>query len=285
MKRVEATGREQGRLQELATSATVEVPARFVEVCVGRGRVDDGLVRCRAGGVRVSGESIAEAFARLAVELHDVDGLEETVEAVVEFACQAVECDAAAAALIGADGDAEVLAMTDPKLSDLFRLQLESGEGPVLTAVRTGAVVSIPQVEAETRWSPVWRKQIAALGIQSALHLPLLVSGRHGAVLSLYREEPGGFDEADVAVAHILARHATVAIGTALRDENLSRAVDARKLVGQAMGILMERYGLDGDRAFEVLKRYSQNNNRKLRDVAQELIDTRRLPGSRGLDN
>ena len=58
----------------------------------------------------------------------------------------------------------------------------------------------------------------------------------------------------------------------------MAQAVDARKLVGQAMGILMERYDLDSDRAFEVLKRYSQDNNRKLRDVAQELIDTRKLP-------
>jgi AmiR/NasT family two-component response regulator len=54
--------------------------------------------------------------------------------------------------------------------------------------------------------------------------------------------------------------------------------VDARKLVGQAMGILMERYDLDADRAFKVLQRYSQSTNTKLRDVAQQLIDTRRLP-------
>ena len=58
----------------------------------------------------------------------------------------------------------------------------------------------------------------------------------------------------------------------------MAQAVDARRLVGQAMGILMERYDLDSDRAFEVLKRYSQDNNRKLRDVALELIDTRKLP-------
>lgn len=56
------------------------------------------------------------------------------------------------------------------------------------------------------------------------------------------------------------------------------QAVDARKLVGQAMGILMERFDLDGDRAFQVLRRFSQDNNRKLRDVAQELINTRKLP-------
>jgi AmiR/NasT family two-component response regulator len=60
--------------------------------------------------------------------------------------------------------------------------------------------------------------------------------------------------------------------------ENLAAAVDARKLVGQAMGILMERFDLDGDRAFAILKRYSQDTNTKLRDVAQTLIDSRKLP-------
>jgi AmiR/NasT family two-component response regulator len=58
----------------------------------------------------------------------------------------------------------------------------------------------------------------------------------------------------------------------------MAEAVDARKLVGQAMGILMERFDLDADRAFAVLQRYSQNGNVKLRDVAQQLIDTRKLP-------
>jgi AmiR/NasT family two-component response regulator len=58
----------------------------------------------------------------------------------------------------------------------------------------------------------------------------------------------------------------------------MTQAVDARKLVGQAMGILMERYDVDADRAFEVLKRYSQDTNTKLRDVAQQLIDTGKLP-------
>jgi AmiR/NasT family two-component response regulator len=64
-----------------------------------------------------------------------------------------------------------------------------------------------------------------------------------------------------------------------LGDTTLAQAIDARKLIGQAMGILMERFDLDGNRAFEVLRRYSQDTNTKLRDVAQQLVDTRTLPG------
>jgi AmiR/NasT family two-component response regulator len=97
-------------------------------------------------------------------------------------------------------------------------------------------------------------------------------------VLGLYSPQPDAFDTDDEAIAHILARHASVALATARHEQTMSAAVDARKLVGQAMGILMERYAVDGDRAFAILKRYSQDTNTKLRDVAQQLIDTRRLP-------
>jgi signal transduction protein with GAF and PtsI domain len=129
----------------------------------------------------------------------------------------------------------------------------------------------------DPRW-PRWAEMITSLGIRDVLQVPLMVAGRAAGVLSLYNTEPGRFSDDDEAVAHILARHASVAVATARHEENLAQAVDARKLVGQAMGILMERYDLDSERAFEVLRRYSQDGNVKLRDVAQQLIDTRILP-------
>ena len=82
----------------------------------------------------------------------------------------------------------------------------------------------------------------------------------------------------DEAIARILARHVSVALLTARHEESLALAVDARKLVGQAMGILMERHNIDSDAAFAVLRRYSQDTNIKLRDVAQQVIETRKLP-------
>jgi GAF domain-containing protein len=220
----------------------------------------------------------AAEFAQLAMELHDVDGVDETVEAVVHFAVQALQCTAAGVALVTGRGRPEALTSTDPRVAELHRLQIEADEGPMIAAIRPPCPVVIGDVETETRWSADWIAQARAAGIRSAAHLPLLVEGRAAAVLSLYGDGPDGFGADDLAVAHILARHASVAIATARQEETLAQAIDARKLVGQAMGILMERYDLDPDRAFEVLKRYSQQHNRKLRDVAQELIDTRQLP-------
>lgn len=226
----------------------------------------------------MSFDPLAETFGRLATELFDLDGVEETVDAVVQFARQAVRCKHATVVLITHGRRPEVVALTDPGLADLYQLQIAAGAGPLLTTIEHEEVLLITDVATETRWPAQWVELVTGAGIRSALHVPLMLAGRAQAVLSLYDEQPDSFDDDDIAVAHILARHASVAIASARHEASMAQAVDARKLVGQAMGILMERYDLDSTRAFEVLKRYSQHNNRKLRDVAQELIDTRRLP-------
>jgi GAF domain-containing protein len=223
-------------------------------------------------------QSSAETFGKLALDLHDLEGVEETVEAVVQFARQAVRCKHASVVLVVQGRRLELMALTDPKLADLYQQQLEAGSGPLLTAIEQKDVLLIPDTAAETRWSRRWTEEVTSAGIRSAMHLPLMAAGQAQAVLSLYSDQLDAFDDDDVAIAHILARHASVAIASARHDVSMAQAIDARKLVGQAMGILMERYDLDGDRAFEVLKRYSQDTNRKLRDVAQELVDTRKLP-------
>ena len=223
-------------------------------------------------------QSSAETFGQFALDLHDLEGVEETVEAVVQFARQAVRCKHASVVLVAQKRRLELMALTDPKLADLYQQQIEAGTGPLLTAIDQENVLVIPDTAAETRWSPSWVEEVTSAGIRSAMHVPLMLAGHAQAVLSLYSDQPGAFETDDVAIAHILAQHASVAIASARHDASMAQAIDARRLVGQAMGILMERYDLDGDRAFEVLKRYSQDSNRKLRDVAQELVDTRKLP-------
>lgn len=219
----------------------------------------------------------ADAFARLAVELHDADGFDETVETVVQFALHAVNCTFAGVALAAPGGGAEVGAVTDPVVEAIYTAQINAGNGPMLTALTSGATLYIPDVGEEGRW-PDWQSQVAAAKIRSVLHVPMKAGDQIIGVLSLYTVRPDGFSTDDEAIAHILARHASVAVATARQEETLARAVDARKLVGQAMGILMERFDLDSDQAFAVLRRYSQDTNTKLRDVAAHLIETRKLP-------
>lgn len=224
----------------------------------------------------------ADAFARLAVELHDTDGVDETVEAVVEFAVQALSCRYAGVVLNGRGRKLSIAAVTAPVICELYQLQLDAAEGPLVTCLEDRAPVWVDDVATDDRWSTEWTKLANSIGVRSVLHLPLGSAGQPVGVLSFFSEQRGGFGPDDLAVGHILARHASIAVANARSEETMAQAVDARKLVGQAMGILMERFDLDGDRAFEVLRRYSQDSNTKLRDVAQELIDTRKLPRADG---
>jgi GAF domain-containing protein len=222
----------------------------------------------------------ADTFARLAIELHDAAGVEDTIDAVVQFALQALSCTYAGVALYTRGSQAEIAAVTDPVVADVYELQISTDNGPLVTALRDRTSVLIRDTTADDRW-PEWAAKVAALGVRTVLDVPLATGDatrQTVGVLGLYSPLPHAFTEDDEAIAHILARHASVAVASARHEETMAQAVDARKLVGQAMGILMERFDVDADRAFAILKRYSQDTNTKLRDVAQHLIDTRKLP-------
>ncbi|MFT2753445.1 ANTAR domain-containing protein [Clavibacter sp. Sh2088] len=99
-----------------------------------------------------------------------------------------------------------------------------------------------------------------------------------GAV-ALHRAS-GPLDADDRTVAEEVALHARVALAAWDATEELERGLAARTLIGQAQGILMERFSLDADRAFQVLRRYSQDGNVKLAEVARRVVQTGALPGA-----
>lgn len=219
----------------------------------------------------------ADSFSRLALEMHDAPGVDETVQAVVEFALDALNCDYAGVALRAAGGRPEVPAVTDPVVAEIYRFQMAGANGPLVKCMQDRASVTVPDLVVDTRW-PEWSKKVLELGVRSVLDVPLWTGAGTVGVLGLYSAQPDAFGPDEEAVAYILARHAAVAVATARREEHLRVAVDARKLVGEAMGILMERYSLTSDQSFQVLRRYSQDTNTKLHEVARQLIESRRLP-------
>jgi transcriptional regulator with GAF, ATPase, and Fis domain len=222
-------------------------------------------------------ENAAKIFADLAIELHESTGVEETVETVVQFALQAISCTHAAVVLAAGGGRFGIAAATDPVMETICQLEIDTSHGPLIAALTAGDTVLVRDTAKETRW-PEWATKVGELGLRTVLQVPLQTADRTGGVLSLCSTAADAFDADDDAVAHILARHAAVAVAAARHEETLTQAIDARKLIGQAMGILMERYDINDDRAFAILRRYSQDNNIKLRDVALQLIDTRKLP-------
>ena len=222
-------------------------------------------------------DGYAEDFAEMALRLHDEPSVQETVERVLEYALKAVNCDYAGVIFVTRKSQVETIAATHPVVSEIDKLQVELGEGPDIDVIADATSTIVPDTLTDARW-PRWGEVAADRGIRSLLTVRLYTSKDTIGTLNLYDADPDHFDADDQAVAHVLARHAAIALANARNTEHLWQAIDARKLIGQAQGILMERYDLSADQAFAVLMRYSQDKNIKLRKVAERLIETRDLP-------
>jgi GAF domain-containing protein len=165
--------------------------------------------------------------------------------------------------------------------SDLPRqvdsLQTELGEGPCLDAVFEEQTVRVPDMDHEERW-PSFAKRAGEIGAASMLSFQLYVEGDNLGALNLYSQRPNAFDDESEHVGLLFASHAAIAFSDARKVQRLQHGLDTRDLIGQAKGILMERFKITSAQAFTVLVRVSQHNNCKLRDVAEELAYTGRLP-------
>jgi len=111
----------------------------------------------------------------------------------------------------------------------------------------------------------------AALGLRSQMGIRMTRTDAEVTGLNLYSESTDAFDP-DSWLPSLFASHASVALGYATKLQSLQGALESRETVGTAIGIVMERYGITSERAFEFLIRMSQNSNTKLRDIASELV-------------
>ena len=125
----------------------------------------------------------------------------------------------------------------------------------------------------DQRW-PNYVPRAVQLGVRAQMGLRLYVEEETLGGLNLYATETDTIDAEVVHLAELFATHAALALGRARRESQLSEAIDARKTIGQAIGLVMERYEIDEERAFQFLVRVSTTSNIKLRDIAREVIDT-----------
>jgi GAF domain-containing protein len=220
---------------------------------------------------------VATGLAEMVLAMHEEATVSDTVERVLDFACAAVDCSHAAVVFVHAKRRIETVAATAPVVATLDAQQMELREGPDLSIARDRDGVIVDDTQHEDRW-PAWASATAAAGLRSMMGARLYTSERTMGSLNVYDSRPHHFSTADLQVLHVVARHAAIALSRVHDSNHLWQAIDSRKLIGQAQGILMERYDLDDNRAFEVLRRHSQNANLKLRDVAQMVVDTRHLP-------
>lgn len=213
--------------------------------------------------------------------MQDSRGEAHTLDVAVDLAVSMVHgCTSAGLFELDRSGQVRTTAATDPLVERGDQLQLELGEGPCLTALVGEPVVLSRDLTTEERWASWSRAASRELGIRSMLSLQLYTGPRSHGSINLYSTEPDAFDDRDQAVAVSLAAQIAAAITAARRDDQLTASAASRTVIGQAQGILMERYGLDASQAFSALVRTSQSSNTKLYAVAETLVRTRQSPAA-----
>jgi len=161
-----------------------------------------------------------------------------------------------------------------PRLFD--QLQEQTGQGPCLDAVFERETVRVEDLATEDRW-PDLACRAAEAGIHGALCLQLFVAGDDLGTLNLISRQPGAFGDDSEQVGLLLAAHAAVAVSDALQLAGVTRALANRDLIGQAKGVLMERHKLTSQQAFDLLAQASQNTNRTIAGVAEDITTTSQL--------
>lgn len=214
-------------------------------------------------------------MAAAARELQSQADPQETLETAVKLAVSDVDGAESAAVSIGhVKGQIETPASVGEMAVRGDQLQYETGEGPCLDAIWEEQTVYSPDLAADPRW-PAWGARTAEeTGAQSILAFHLFTQGQSVGALNLYSKTLDGFSATDRDEGLALAAHIAVALASARELETLGVALDTRTLIGQAIGIVMERYSLKGPEAFALLSRLSQTANVKVRNLATEIVET-----------
>ncbi len=167
-------------------------------------------------------------------------------------------------------------------------IQYGRGYGPCMDAARGGVVIRIDDMRTEPRFGD-YPQFAAEHGVRSSLSVPLPYQGSSIGALNVYSSQPSAFVapqelEEALLVAEVLAvavLNADCYARVSEEAHNLRQAMQSRAVIEQAKGILMERFKLTSDQAFDVLTRASQESNVKLREVARRLVETGETPGRR----
>lgn len=169
-------------------------------------------------------------------------------------------------------GDIETLAATDRYPVVLDEIQSRYREGPCLSAAWEHHQIRIDDLAADDRWPRYRDDAIQQTPIRSIMSFQLFGDRQTMGALNFYAEPANAFDEASVELGLVFATHTALAWNMLRRDEQFRSALASRDTIGQAKGMLMERFQIDAVAAFELLKRLSQDFNIPVIEVAQRLI-------------
>ena len=227
-----------------------------------------------------AGQSAEPGMARQLSELARVLQADDTQDALLTHIVGAAVTDVPGAEHAGITTltrkQFSTAVASDELVARIDRLQYQADEGPCLDSARQHETVRSDDLRAESRWMR-FAPQAANLGVLSVLSIQLFVGAESFGALNIYSGKADAFSQESESTGILLASHAALAMTAARREARLLTAIDTRDLIGQAKGILIERYKISGVEAFGLLVASSQAVNRKLRDIAAHLVTTGEL--------
>jgi hypothetical protein len=230
-----------------------------------------------------AGSPLSAQFTELTRNLLDVTSVRGVLEQVATAALRVVPgVDLVSITLRSVHGSFHTPVYTDPVAVELDQVQYETGEGPCLDAALAAgpAQARSDDLTVESAW-PRFGPAAAALGVRAVLSVALLPNARppqYPGALNLYSRRHGALRADAHEPALLLATHASLALASTaavthseITAAQLLKAIDSRDVIGQAKGILMARRGITAEKAFDELRRASQDLNIKLTEVARIL--------------
>jgi hypothetical protein len=217
---------------------------------------------------------LAEAVASTAHALESPDRLDEVLTAILGASLDALKGFDHAGVLLSANGTVAARVATSDLAAGLDRAQVAEKQGPALEVIGGSSTLLVPDLRREERWSR-YASVAARLGAvtQLSARLQFNRTATLGS-LNLYATEEVVPEDEGESLAEVFAAQAAVAVGGATMVTGLTEGLESRKLIGQATGILMERFRIDETHAFAYLRRESSHRNVKLREIAAEVTQS-----------
>jgi GAF domain-containing protein len=223
---------------------------------------------------------LAQTMVELADSLVDDFDVLELLTLLTDRSVEVLGVAAAGIMLVSPEGELGVMASSNEATRVLELFELQCQEGPCLDCYRTGApIIAADLTTADGRW-PHFSVESLRAGFRSVHALPMRLRGTTIGALNLFRHGAGILDESDGRAAQALADVATIAIlqnrallvAQVVNDE-LQNALQSRIVIEQAKGVLAERAAIDVEQAFTMIRSFARNHNRRLLDVAHDVID------------
>lgn len=227
---------------------------------------------------------LARAMSEVARHLQGLPTVDEAWATITALAVERLDGVEHAGITVVRRGRPTTPASSDDLPPRVDQAQYETGQGPCLDALHAHVVFTSQELGAETERWPDFAPRAAELGVRSMLSYQLFVEDTTLGALNFYSTRPAAFDDAVQGAGSVFAAHAALALAAVQEHEkvvHLERALDTNRMIGAACGILMAQHRLTEQQAFDVLRTFSQHNNRKLREVADDVVHIGAMPQGR----